>query len=302
MSLRTFLVIALALAAPVRALAAGDCGWNEDKSFWSCGGSSGAVSGNSSPGVGDAVEGNPAALPAHPMPLGLEGTFSNRGSATNKAKVSVSTVKGFDGIGFGIGSWSERTFGAPDFDTHFQSSSYLKEFSDYQRDPPSTLGLRLGSSVRFPRALLPKGLYISAGGSLGLGRVSGHWSPQVGLLARLGVVGMGYSKSYEKIYATLPQIAISVLGAGMQLGVLYLGYSHIELSSAAGSSRANLYGLRFDLQQWTLYGNIKAQQDHRGAPDNWVRAGLQRRFRRLGLGYDYGLYRHSHSAVLQFYL
>jgi hypothetical protein len=298
-------ILLLALMLPTLAQAK-DCGWNSERTNYNCDGFfSGAAVGGSAPLMGDSLEGNPAALPTQPTPFGLEGVFSDRSAPRGKPKFSVSTVKGFDGFGFGIGSWSEGTFGAPDFDNHFLGSAARAEFQAYQRNPSSVIGFRLGTTVVLPQGPFPKGIRVSVGGSLGLGRVYGKLAPQWGVLVKFFFLGLGYSESHERLSDALPKNKIITMSAGLPLGPLYLGYSQITVKSSVNRSKANVLSARWTSPLWTLYGNAKLQKDHRGEPDSWIRAGLQRRFGkngRFGAGYEYGLYRYSHSAIFQFYL
>jgi hypothetical protein len=266
---------------------------------------SGAAAGGSAPLIGDTLEGNPAALPTIPTPFGIEGVFSHRSAPRGKPKFSLSTAKGFEGIGIGIGSWSDGTFGAPDFANHFLGSSALGEYQAYQRDPPSVLGLRLGSTVVLPQGPFPKGIRISVGGSLGFGRVSGQASPQAGVLMKFFFIGLGYSQSFERLSSSLPKATISNFSAGIPMGKFFVGYSNIIIKSSVNRTFANVYTAHWSNMRWTLFGSLKTQKDHRWQPDLWWRAGIQRRFGRkgrLGLGYEYGLYRYSHSAILQIFL
>lgn len=283
-----------------------DCGWNSDRSNYNCDDfMSGSAAGASAPLIGDTLEGNPAALPAVPTPFGIEGVFSHRSAPRGKPKFSVSTVKGFEGIGFGIGSWSDGTFGAPDFDNHFLGSSHSAQYEEYQRDPPSILGLRLGTTVVLPQGPFPKGIRLSVGGSLGFGRVSGQASPQVGVLMKFFFLGLGYSQSFERLSSSLPKAKISTFSAGIPMGKLYVGYSNVTVKSSANRTFAHVYSMRWSNMKWTLFGALKTQKDHRWQPDTWWRGGIQHRLGRkgrIGVGYEYGLYRYSHSAILQLFL
>lgn len=283
-----------------------DCGWNADRSNYNCDDfMSGAAAGGSAPLLGDSLEGNPAALPTTRTPFGIEGILSHRSAPRGKPKLSVSTVKGFEGIGFGIGSWSDGTFSAPDFDNHFLGSGSMYEYQEYQRDPPSVLGLRLGTTVVLPQGPFPRGVRVSVGGSLGFGRVHGHASPQYGALVKFFFVGLGYSQSFERLSNSLPKIKISTFSAGIPMGKFYVGYSNIIVKSAVNRTFANVYSMRWSNMRWTLFGSVKLQKDHRWQPAAWWRAGIQHRLGkkgRLGVGYEYGLYRYSHSAVLQIFL
>lgn len=280
------------------------CGWNADRSFWSCGaGYGGGSTGGSSSSINQAVESNPANLPVDPTSFGLEGAFANRSSPEGKSKFSVSTIKGFEGIGFGIGSWTEGSFSAPDLPNHFLASAAWQEYLDYQRNPPSVLGIRLGSSIKVPKKLLPKGIRVAFGGSLGLGRVSGDVSPQFGVIASVFGLGLGYSHSFERISRTLPPINVSTIAAGLNFGAIYLGYSRIKTHSIVNDTYANVVGIRYTSLRWTFFTNAKLQKDHRGKPDTWIYAGALRKLgTRFGVGYEYGVYRYSHSALLQIYL
>jgi hypothetical protein len=253
--------------------------------------------------LGDTLGGNPAALPTLPTPFGIEGLASSRSSPKRKTGFSTTTVKGFEGFGFGIGSWTDGTFSAPDFPAHFLGSVASEAYLHYQQDPPSALGLRLGTTAVLPQGPFPKGMRISLGGSVGLGRIRGQVSPQFGGLVKFFFLGLGYSESYERISEFLPNTRISTISAGLPLGPLYAGFSRVRLKSVVNKTYANVYSLRWNGPKWTFFGNAKIQRDHRGEPDRWIRGGLQRRIgKRLGLGYEYGLYRYSHSAILQIYL
>lgn len=295
------LLIALFASHPARADDS-DC-WNSDHSIYNCDEGGGGAVGASAPLIGDTLESNPAALPTSPTPFGLETMWSDRSAPAGKKKFSVSTIKGFEGIGFGIGAWSDGTFSAPDFPAHFLSSSALAEYKEYERNPPSVIGIRLGTTVVLPKFLFPKFMRVSVGGSAGLGRVTGEVAPQVGALASIYGLGVGYSESFERLSKALPKTRISNFAVGFPLGPLYLGYTYAVIRSSVNRTFANLYGIRFTSGGWTLHGGWKSQKDHRGAMDAWSSAGLRRQLgKRFGLGYEYGYYRYSHSAVLQIFL
>jgi len=295
-------LIAFALFAGL-AQAAPSC-WNANKTVYNCDSNGGGGSlGASAPLIGNTLGSNPAALPTAPSPFGLEGVYSDRANPNGRPKLSVSTIKGFEGIGFGIGSWSEGTFIAPDFPQHFLSSAAYREFLAYQSNPPSVLGLRLGTTILLPQGPFPNGIRFSLGASGGLGRVRGNWSPQVGVLARIFGLGLGYAENYERLSRQLPSTRISTFAAGFHLGPLYFGYTYNTIRSSVNRTFANSYSMRLNLGKLIFHGAVKTQKDHRGAPDSWENAGLLWRMgTRIGAGYEYGLYRHSHSGVLHLYL
>jgi hypothetical protein len=69
------------------------------------------------------------------MPFGFELRGSDHSAPKGEKRLDVTLVKGFDGLGFGVGSRSKGTFSAPDFPQHFLGSSYFQEFRNYeQRD------------------------------------------------------------------------------------------------------------------------------------------------------------------------
>lgn len=285
-------------AAPARANE--EC-WNSERTFYNCSAGGGAKAGASAPLIGDTLESNPAALPTAPTPFGIEAAYNDRSSPHKKPKVSFSTVKGFEAMGFGVGSWSDGTFTAPDFPQHFLGTEQEQNFLAYQNNPRSVLGLRIGGTILLPKGPLPKGIRFSVGASAGFGRVAGEWAPQVGVLMMLFGIGLGYSQSYEHLSALLPRNIIHTGSAGFHLGKIYLGYTYSEIRSRVKRSFANTGSLRLSLGKWILHGAAKFQKDHRGASDSWHRAGIQRRFGALGLGYEYGTYRYSHGAVVQLY-
>lgn len=298
------LLIFLLLPASAFADSGTDCGWVGDHIDYACGiEANGPAAGASAPLLGDSLGDNPAALPSEPTPFGLEGRFDSRQAPDGSSGLSGTTVKGFDGIGFGVGSWSYGTFSAPDFDNHFLDSSVNSAYQAYRLHPPSSLGIRLGAAVVLPKSLLPKGMRLSVGGSLGLGRVSGELAPQAGVLLRIYGLGLGFSNSYEHLSTSLPRVVVSTYSIGFGIIGFYLGYSYQRMQSDVNVTFANIASIRLPTPHWTFYAAVKWQKDQRGFPDSWTQAGVTRKLsRRFGVGYEYGEYRFSHSAILQLYL
>lgn len=293
--------LSLILLIP-QAQAKSECGWNDSRTFFSCDDVSKASTGATIPIIGDILQNNPAGLPSFPTPLGVEGTFSNRSFPGKKAKFSASLIKGFEGIGFGLGSWSDGTFSAPDFRNHFYSTTEEVDYKAYEANPPSDLGLRLGTSVKIPPRFIPRGIDFSVGGSVGFSRVKNSYSPQFGAVLRLLDIRLGYSRSFDRISTLLPKARVDVASIGLDLGAFYLGYSYVLTRTIVNRTHANNYLLRLDSGRWVIFGAVKLQKDHRGDSFTWPTAGIQRKLgSRLGVGYVYGLYRYSHSALLQFY-
>jgi hypothetical protein len=300
MKSRSWILLLASLLLLPAPLAMANC-WNADKTFYhGCAdGSSGAI-GASAPLLGETMESNPASLPTQPTPFGIEALFSDRSAPKGERKLSFSTVKGFDGIGFGLGSWSSGTFSAPDLPQHFLGSSFSEEFNTFQSTSSGSPGIRIGTTALLPRGPFPPNIRFSLGASAGLGRVKGDWAPQLGALARISLLGIGYSESFERIAHYLPRIRVSIFASGLQLGQFYLGYSRSRVRSEAGSTFSSLYGLRFLPGKWTFHGGLKLQRDHRGSRDAWFRGGITRQLgRRFSAGYEYGIYRHSHSGALR---
>lgn len=273
--------------------------WNSDRSFYDCSSGGGAV-GVSAPVVGDTLESNPANLPVQEAPFGVEVLGSDRSSPMGKPKVNFGLVKGFDGLGFGIGSWSKGTFSAPDFPQHFLGTSGSDYYRTYEKEDKSVLGLRLGTAVVMPKALFPKFLRVSVGGSVGFGQVRGDYSPQVGLVMRIFSLGVGYSENYEQLSVDLPRNRISIFSSGIFLGRVFLGYSYSTIRSSLNRTYSNSAFVRVPFAKWVAHGGLKFQKDHRGQQDHWHRAGLLRKLgKHFSLGYEYGYYRYSHSLLMQ---
>ena len=122
-------------------------------------------------------------------------------------------------------------------------------------------------------------------------------------MLRIYGLGLGYSQSFERLSVILPRVKIASFSAGLPVGPLYLGYSHIVMSSSVNKNNTNIYGIRWIGDRFTLHAGVKVQKDHRNATDSWIRGGIQRKLgSRIGVGYDFGQYRQSHSASLQIYL
>lgn len=282
------------------ARAASSC-WNSDRTFYNCSEHSGGAVGVSAPLLGDSLDSNPANLPSEPTPFGLEVTASDRSSPVGKAKVSFATVKGFDGIGFGIGALSKGTFGSPDFAPHFLGKAETEYRASELNEKPLA-GIRLGTTVVLPQLFFPDFIRLSVGGSVGLGQVSGDISPQAGAVMRISGLAFGYSENLERLSKSLPRNRISIYSGGIFVRRVYAGYSYSIMRSALNRTFTNSVGVRIPIKKWVVHGGWKFQKDHRGARDNWHRAGLLRRLsKKLSVGYDYGYFRHSHSVSMQFF-
>jgi hypothetical protein len=294
-----FCILALLLASTEAK--AKDC-WNDPSTYFSCQGDSSSGVGISAPVLGDTIESNPANLPVEHTPLGLEVLASDR-SLTKKSKLNFSTVKGFSGLGVGVGSWSKGTFQAPDFQPHFLGTAYEAEYKEFERKESNVPGFRLGTTFIIPKSLFPRFMRVSLGGSLGLGQVSGEVTPQVGMLVRISKLVLGYSENFEHLSLSLPRSRISVLSGGIFIGRNYFGYSYSTMSSSLKRTHSQNVTMAIPIGKWSAHGGWKFQRDHRGRNDNWYRAGLLRKLsRRFSLGYEYGYYRNSHSALLQIFL
>lgn len=293
------LTLAFAIAQPAHA---DDSCWNAGRTQYNCAkGSSGSL-GVSAPLLGDTLDSNPANLPTVPVPFGLEFLLHDRTSPLGKPGIGFATVKGFDGLGFGVGSWSKGTFAAPDFAPHFLGPEPDK-YRAYELRERFIPGIRVGTTVVLPKLFFPKFFRVSVGGSLGFGQVSGEAATQVGAVMRLGPLGAGYSENFERIARDLPRNRISVFSAGIFLGQVYASYSHALMRSPLNRTFTHTVGLRLPFKRWVAHGGWKWQRDHRGEKDNWHRAGLQRKLgKRFALGYEYGYYRYSHSLGLQVFL
>lgn len=296
-----FFLLALLIFSAQPAYAERDC-WNADRTTYDCNQGGGGVTKKSVPTAGDVIQSNPAALPVHHTGFGLEGIVSNRSDPTGKMKFAGSTIKGFEGIGFGIGSWSEDTFSAPDFRNHFLGTTYAQDYRNYETDSSKAQSFRLGTSVRLPLGL-PNGMELSVGGSLGQGRVKKSLARQTGLVLRMFMFGFGYAQSYEKLSIALPHPRVDTFSTGIFLYSLFFGYYTNTVKSVAGKTYSNTYAANWETSKWTFYGAIKSYKDYRDIPQTWFTGKVQRTFgKRLGFGYIYGFYQRSHSISMQLYL
>jgi hypothetical protein len=279
---------------PARAFAE-ECGWSKDNKFYSCRPTAGPASGSAAPLLSDTVEDNPAGIPVVPTKFGLEGRADSRQAPSGKAGFGGTTVKGFSGFGFGLGSGAYDSFAAPDIASHFIGSTSAAAYDAFRANPPGAIGLRLGSALGLPSALFPAGIHVSLGGSLGLGGISANSSPQIGLQLRIFSLGLGFSTDSERLTALLPRVTVSRYSAGWKLTQFYAGFSHISLTSSAGRSYSNEAILRSVGKIWILFGSIRWEQQ----ADPWTRAGFTYQLGTFAIGYEYGEYRYAHSLIVQ---
>lgn len=273
-----------------------DC-WNLERSFYDCSANSG--SGASYANNGDALNSNAAGLPVQPSPIGLEGIWSNR-ATSGKAKLEVSTIKGFEGIGFGVGSWSEGSFSSPNFRDHYLSTVWNQHYRDYETAKNNGWGTRLGAALKLPFRFLPKKIALSVGGSLGIGNVQYSSSRQIGIVVRLYFLGLGFSRSFERLTVAIPRPTIDQFSSGLYLGPIFLGYSNQTIKSVLGKTYSNTYTLHWQISETSLYLARKTYKDYRELPQTWDTFKISSWVsKHLSLGYQYGLYQNSHSASLQ---
>lgn len=275
--------------------------WNDDFTFYNCDAHRSSAPASNAPMGADKILSNPAGLPVGPSPFGLEAIVNDRSVIRKKPKFVFSTVKGFDGIGFGVGSYTQGTFSAPNFRDHFLPTVYEEQFREYEAKDKNPFGLRLGTAVRIPTGT--KFLHLRLGGSLGLGNVAKSPSKQLGLVLRASIFALGYSRSFERLAADLPSTTVDEFNAGIAVGPFFAGASTQLIHSAAFKNSSRTFSLRWTAQRWTLYGALKNFQDFKGAASTWHSAMVQRRFgKRLGVSYYYGVYPRSHGLGMQLYL
>jgi hypothetical protein len=251
------LALAILALSPANASAKRSC-WNSDKTFYDCSAGSEGALGVSAPVIGDTLDTNPANLPTESSPFGIEAIYSDRTSPHGKPGLGFSTVKGFDGLGFGVGAWSKGTFNAPDFAPHFIGVEPEK-YRAFELKEKKIPGIRLGTTVVLPSLFLPSFIRLSIGGSVGFGQVSGKPSTQVGAVVRLWRLGVGYSENYERLSEQLPSNRISVFSAGIFLGPVYANYAHTVMRSSLNRTFTNSVALRIPFRSgWpTAAGSSK---------------------------------------------
>lgn len=273
-----------------------DC-WNLERSFYDC--SSNPGSGASHANNGDALNTNAAGLPVQPSPIGLEGIWSNR-TSTGDAKLDVSTIKGFEGIGFGVGSWSEGSFPSPNFRDHYLGTTWRQQFVDYETAKNNGWGTRIGAAVKLPFRFLPKKIAVSVGGSIGVGNVEYSSSRQIGMIVRLYFLGIGYSRSFERLTVAIPRPTIDQFSSGLYLGPIFLGYSNQTIKSVLGKTYSSTYTFHWQISETSIYLARKNFKDYRELPQIWDTIKLSTWVsKHIGIGYQYGLYPDSHSASVQ---
>ena len=255
------------------------------------------------PLLGDTLDANPAMLPTEHTPFGLEAMGSHRGPPHGKPKFGLSTVQGFDGLGFGLGTWRPGNYGSPDAGIHFRDTSANPAYSSYEQADKGGIGLRLGTTFVVPSIIFPSFIRYSVGGSVGLGAVKGDMAPQVGVLVRIFHLGIGYSENFTKLANDLPRLRVSVGSVGLYFRRTYLSYSYTRVQSSLNRTHSKAVGILFPCDDWAIYGGWKWQDDRQGGRDDWFRGGLLWSLApRVRLGYDYGYYRFAHSAILQIFL
>jgi hypothetical protein len=280
-----------------------DC-WNSSKTFYDCG-QYGRGGGRSAQATGsDSFISNAAFLPTGKTPFGIEGVFSDRSFFSDRSRLQFSTIKGFNGIGFGLGNWTKGSFFAPNFHDHFYDTDFQSDYIAAEGANSANLGLRLGMAIRLPTArILPKRINFSVGGSVGQTEVKGSYSKQIGAVAQLYFLGLGYSQSFERISISLPRPRVDLLSVGIFLRNIYLGHSQQTVKSLAGKTRVKYYLLSYEHPKWALLLGVKNYIDHRGIEQNWPLAKLNRKIgQRFGVSYIYGLFPFSHSVGLQLFL
>lgn len=275
--------------------------WNDDFTFYNCDAQRSSAPASNAPMGADRILSNPAGLPVGPSPFGVEAIVNDRSVLKKEPKFVFSTVKGFDGIGFGVGSYTQGTFSAPNFRDHFLPTRYEQEFREYEEKDKSPFGLRLGTAVRIPTG--SKNIHLRLGGSLGLGNVATSPSKQLGLVLRASIFALGYSRSFEKLSEKLPNTSVDEFNLGIAVGPFFAGASTQFIHSSAFKNTSRTISLRWTAQRWTFYGAVKHFQDYQYLGSTWHSAMVQRRFgKRLGLSYYYGVYPRSHGLGMQIYL
>jgi hypothetical protein len=183
-------------------------------------------------------------------------------------------------------------------DTEFQN-----DYLNYLGNQKSKLGIRLGTAIRLPTKFLPKNINFSIGGSIGQGEVSGTLSKQLGAIAKIYFIGIGYSQSFERLSIALPRPRVDLLSGGLFIRSFYLGYSLQTVKSNTTKTNAKIYIFSWDHPKWSLLLGVKNYLDHRGIEQNWMLGKINRKLsNRIGVGYIYGLYPLSHSLSLQIFL
>jgi hypothetical protein len=281
---------------------AATCDWNIDGSFFSCDNYGMRQStGRSLPRALDVIRINPASIPSLPTPIGVEGTYANS-TELGKNKFQASLVKGFKGIGLGLGTWDVGSFSGADLGEQFANTIYQTDYEKYQHDASAIKGFRVGASLMAPLNPLEKIFHLQMGASVGKATGSSVLSPSYGIVADARWISFGYTLANETLSGTLPRVKTQAWSAGLQIQQLYFGVTGSFFRTAAGGFRNTVYNVRWARGALGLYGAVKKFRDRDGKPFSQNMASFDLKLNRnLLFGYAYGLYHYSHSATLAFF-
>lgn len=285
-----------------------ECSWNFNHTFYGCDtfGLSEGV-GRSVPLVSNIIDFNPGSLPSLPTPVGLEATYSSKPNPLTGSRLETSIIKGFNGIGFGLGTWNPGTFSSADLQDFLLASAQnsttqgnLLQAQSYAAAVTSLhQGFQFGTAVDLPTGPAHDLVRVSLGASFGELGGANSLSSNYGLSAEMSVFDFGYSTQQVRVQ-TLPAIDSHVLTGGAHLFGLYFAYSKTTWNT--GVLPANtLYSIRYGSTEWTAFGAVKNYTDAAGFAHSWTSVSLQRNLGAITIGYLYGLYLHSQSIDLQYF-
>jgi len=282
---------------------AASCDWNADKSFYTCDGYGVQESvGRTVATMGEVININPAALPTVPTPVGMEFDLHSRDQGPEKSRSQLSLIKGFNGLGVELGSWTTGTMSSMETGAIFDGSPYAGQYQSYLNQVSVKQGYRLGSAFRFPLGLIGKGYHLQVGGSIGEGPRSSIPSVGYGVTGAILGLNLGYSYLKENLSGLLPQIVSNTFSVGLQEGPLYVGYSATAFSITTPLPSSSMFSVRWANDSWSLFASYKKYGDYYQNSHTWTSASAHLNFgKHLALGYVYGLYPGSHSASSQFY-
>jgi hypothetical protein len=223
----------------------------------------------------DAFSLNPASLPTVSLPLGAEMVASApTGVGIGIPRITFNTIKGFSGVGAGIGTDSNNSI--------FSNRANYRNSSSSSFIPAPAL-----PSISFASAFSLEKLFTSGGSvrswipKLGTvfryNRDLSNWSPGLGLATNLGPFSLGLSAIFEQAANFYPKTTVLTQSIGIHILKFQADYTLISNIQAYGSSSTvSLFALSGNLGGFTLNGAARLDADYtNGGTSATYHAGLQ---------------------------
>jgi hypothetical protein len=298
-SLSLFLLLAL---LPSLAFGERKCKWNDEGTFYGgsdCdGGGTRNSIGHSVVSAGEVVQLNPAALPTLPTPIGAELNINSRAEGPNQSRTSLSLLKGFDRLGFGLGTWTTDTMSGPELSSLFAGPN-AQNYQAYQALPENGPGLRAGLALALIRY---KRLALRVGGGIGQNSKNGPGASSAGIAVDLLHLNFGASFAHES-FPNLPKIRSEYFSAGLLFGPLFIGNNLGVHDADTAHSVTNTISARWSDDTTNFFFSYKSYTSSSADSGSWISSSAHFNVNQhLSVGYIYGLYLKSHSLSIQAYL